>query len=511
MNMKKHYVYILIMILLLSASCSEFEKMNTNPDNTTQVTPGLIATGQLVDMMWKGSAKNYFYDTFVSKQFAMGEQQESYQYNRFGRTGFGTYQKLTNCLKMVEAADGAAKEGYAALAKFMIAYQLYDITLSVGDIPYSDAFQGEGGVVKPKYDTQKDVMIQILDDLEEAYTGFSNAAIPLDGDIIFDGDYSKWKKTVTAMQLKVLISLSKKESDTDLNIRQRFSDIVAARPLMASNSDNFQLVYGNESSKICPLHRTKNSHTPYAMITSVVVDTLKKYNDYRLFYFGKPSPVKIKEGYTASDWEAYPGTDPAASFSDVKELYSLTDYTFINNRYTEIETGEPLVRLGYAQQNFILAEACLRRWITGDANDYYLKGIRASMEFILENTPDSEDYHHGRQMTDGYIEAYLANPDIQLAGTPGTFERDLNKIITQKYLSAFIQYPWESYYEYRRTGYPVLPINPNTNLNRPADKMPMRWMYEQRELDFNRDNVEEAIQRQYNGNDDVNELMWILK
>jgi hypothetical protein len=36
-------------------------------------------------------------------------------------------------------------------------------------------------------------------------------------------------------------------------------------------------------------------------------------------------------------------------------------------------------------------------------------------------------------------------------------------------------------------------------------------MYEQREYDYNRENVEEAVRRQYNGNDDVNEVMWILK
>jgi hypothetical protein len=41
--------------------------------------------------------------------------------------------------------------------------------------------------------------------------------------------------------------------------------------------------------------------------------------------------------------------------------------------------------------------------------------------------------------------------------------------------------------------------------------MPVRWMYEQREYDYNRANVEEAVQRQFGGNDDVNERMWILK
>jgi hypothetical protein len=41
--------------------------------------------------------------------------------------------------------------------------------------------------------------------------------------------------------------------------------------------------------------------------------------------------------------------------------------------------------------------------------------------------------------------------------------------------------------------------------------MPKRWMYPSKELFYNKDKVEEAINRQFAGSDDVNELMWILK
>ena len=74
-----------------------------------------------------------------------------------------------------------------------------------------------------------------------------------------------------------------------------------------------------------------------------------------------------------------------------------------------------------------------------------------------------------------------------------------------------MQYPMDAYYEYRRTGYPVLPINPNTNRNTDKNKIPVRWMYSTWEYDDNKENVEEAVQRQYEGIDDYNKLMWILK
>ena len=74
-----------------------------------------------------------------------------------------------------------------------------------------------------------------------------------------------------------------------------------------------------------------------------------------------------------------------------------------------------------------------------------------------------------------------------------------------------MQYPMDAYYEYRRTGYPVLLINPNTNRNTDKNKIPVRWMYSTWEYDYNKENVEEAVQRQYEGIDDYNKLMWILK
>ncbi len=70
---------------------------------------------------------------------------------------------------------------------------------------------------------------------------------------------------------------------------------------------------------------------------------------------------------------------------------------------------------------------------------------------------------------------------------------------------------WNSYYEFRRVGYPVLPVNELTNLNAVKAQLPRRWLYPAKELSNNRAQVEEAISRQFSGNDDVNELMWILQ
>ena len=70
---------------------------------------------------------------------------------------------------------------------------------------------------------------------------------------------------------------------------------------------------------------------------------------------------------------------------------------------------------------------------------------------------------------------------------------------------------FESWYEYRRTGYPEFPINPDTNLNEERMKMPVRFLYPQAETSYNKEQLELALQRQWGGVESVNKVMWVLK
>jgi len=76
----------------------------------------------------------------------------------------------------------------------------------------------------------------------------------------------------------------------------------------------------------------------------------------------------------------------------------------------------------------------------------------------------------------------------------------------------FMINPNQSFFEYRRTGFPVFPINPATSLNETnKNVVPVRWLYAAAEGNYNRDNLIDALNRQYGGVDDINKVMWILK
>ena len=113
-----------------------------------------------------------------------------------------------------------------------------------------------------------------------------------------------------------------------------------------------------------------------------------------------------------------------------------------------------------------------------------------------------------RVITSSHIDAVINNPNNSLNGD---FKHDLEQVIKQKHVASFMQLEWEPYYDYRRTGLPDFPINPQTNQNTINTKMPMRWMYPSSEYGYNSDHVNDAVQRQWNGVDDVNQIMWILK
>ncbi|MEN8117113.1 MAG: SusD/RagB family nutrient-binding outer membrane lipoprotein [Bacteroidota bacterium] len=507
----KQYIKITsyVLILLLSfAACEDFEELNTNPDLSTKVTPDMLASTLILDItrtevkVTKGFMLPYLLDKYILwTEFA-----QAHQYNKFGRTDFDSYVVLTNVNKMIEAAaESSSLDSYTALGHFVWAWKLFNKTMEVGDIPYHQALLAETEQnFKPEYDTQKEVFLGILDELDKADQLFA-AGASFKGDPVYNGDPVKWRKVVNTFQINVLINLSNKTSDTELNVANRLNQILSSRPLMESNDDNFGLVYSDAQGQTYPFS-APNPFSIYPIVSSTLTDKLIETQDRRLFYYAAPSPVKIEGGASESDWDAYVGVDPSTVYSEVGTIAGTRDYSTINDRYY-LPEGEPIGLVGYAQLKFNLAEAAVRGWISDDAETLYSEGIKAAMTFVADNTVDDALYHHNMKMDNAYIEDFPSTASVVLNGTT---EEKLEQILNQKYIATYLQIPKSAFYDNRRTGYPVFPINPDSNQNEPSDRLPKRWMYPQSELDYNSENVKAAIERQYNS-DDVNETMWILK
>lgn len=520
--MKKYVLPIFLWTLIvLSGGCSNFDHLNTDPNAPSTVDPAMIATNLLIGMTFSNTDDYFVGDKTLGKYWVWGASPNEYCYNKLGRGWFDA-SAFRDGQKMVDLASDFNKGSYEGLALFVRAYKAFYYSMWLGDIPYSEAGKGESeGLLQPKYDSQEFVMEQILLDLRKSAELFAISP-DFGGDPIQNGNASQWRKIVNAMRLKVLINLYKKEKVGSVNIKDEFNHIYKNELLMESMNDNFALTYtsANEQQRY-PWHKDKTNQQKYSIVSGVFVDLLKKYKDGRLFMFAEASSARLPEdaengeyetwwnAETWQNWDNFPSLDPMESWPAIAKLFlEEKDYTRLNRHYIydygSDSAGEPIRFLGYEQMLFILAEGALRGWIDEDPEYFYNEGVRISLMYADEQCDNY--FSHGYYFDGTDINNYLNR--IKLTGS---FDDKLQKIIEQKYISGFMSYEHDSWFENRRTGYPVFPINVNTSMNTISEKMPLRRMYPEAETTLNYKNLQEAIERQYDGVDDVNKIMWILK
>lgn len=493
--------------LTLLFGCNKFSEINTNPDTTTEVSASMLCSGIILGIAeFSGKdAKAYIAEDALSKYVGYAnEGQMAEQYNLLGSSSFGSMTILPNIDQMlVYSKGGIMDSSYQGVAKFARAYLFYKLTMEMGDVPYSEASKGADGLYKPKYDLQEDIFKGILDDLKSADQYFANGTHFTGDPTPYNGDPVKWREATNTFALKVLMTLSNKESNANLNVKSRFSEIFSANHLITNPNDFFGLVYSTLNQH--PLSGTNDLFTSRTVISSLLIDSLKKLNDRRMFYFAEPAGAQITAGKTSDDPDAYVGVDVSMDYAAMNANYSANKYSLLNKRYLMEVASEPRMLITYAEQQLIIAEAIERGWITGSAEDYYKEGVKSALAATMAT---NGSYAHGMTIDQNYIANYFTGE----AAFKTTTEEQLQQIWMQRYLLNFMQDAESAYFEYRRTGYPVFPINPATSLNvNNPNGLPMRWLYPGSETNYNRANLIEALNRQYDGFDEINKLMWLLK
>ncbi|MBC6492024.1 SusD/RagB family nutrient-binding outer membrane lipoprotein [Flavihumibacter stibioxidans] len=504
----KHISILLIAVAIGMAGCNKFDDINDNPDATTQVSSSMLATNVILkNIKFNGrDAQAYLQPNALSKYIGYAnESQMQSQYNKIGSSDFGAMTILPNIQKMLEYAKGSIMENsYKGLASFSRAYMFYNLTMQMGDIPYSESNLGEQGLYKPKYDLQEQVFIGILNDLKEADQFFAQG-VAFSGDPTpYNGDPVKWRRATNAFALRVLMSLSKKADLPSLKVKERFAEIVAAGNLLKSQSEYLGLNYS--VTNMHPMSGTNNLFTSRTVMSSLLVDNLKALNDRRLFYFADPAGSQIAGGVAESSYDAYVGVDVSMDYDLMNVEHSANRLSLLNSRYLKEVASEPRMMMTYAEQQLILAEAHILGWINaGTAQEYYESGVKAALSGYMSQLGS---YAHGNVIDQAYINGYFTG-EAAFKATP---DEQLKQIWMQRYVLNFMQDPLVSYYEYRRTGYPEFPINPATSLNENnKNAIPVRWLYPGSETSYNLDNLTEALNRQYDGFDEINKVMWLLK
>lgn len=276
-----------LLLLTLFAGCSNFDDLNTNPDTSTQVSASMLATNVIlrVTAVGVGDGKGLIAQNALPKYVGYAnEGQLNEQYNKIGSSDFGGMTLLPNIEKMVEYSKGdVAENSYKGVAKFARALMFFNLTMQMGDIPYSEANQGASGNYRPKYDEQEAIFVSILDELKEADQFFASG-VTFSGDPTpYNGDPVKWRRAVNSFALNVLMTLSKKEGVTSLNIKSSFAEIVNTGYILEEGTGYYGLVYSSHNKN--PLPGKNDLFTSRTVLSSLLIENLKSLNDRRMYYY----------------------------------------------------------------------------------------------------------------------------------------------------------------------------------------------------------------------------------
>jgi hypothetical protein len=470
-------------VLLLLCGCAEEGTLRESPVNPRSAHPSQLLT----QIIWEAfRAFQGPTPLYASRMLVLTDTESVHQYYKWSH-GEYAFAALRNVEKMREESLRLGETVYMAPVHFFRAYYFLHMTLSFGDIPYREALRGErDGIDKPVYDTQKEVFEGILAELEEADRILAETPEgDLGGDIIYKGDIDKWRRMINAFRLKTLLMLSPRVRDDSPDVPARFAAIVGGSPLLRDPDDDGQLVFLDQTDNRYPEFNASRYNSGI-YVDSTFIRLLQDHEDPRLFVFCAPTKAAREAGKASEDFSAYEGGDPAAPYDLVNAKAAQGRVSKVNERYYLNPTGEPLWIVGFAEQQFILAEAAVRGWIEADAGALYASGVRAAFRFYAIYA-EAEDY--------------LLHPLHSLEAIP-TEEGRIEAIVTQKYFQSFLQGKWTPYFDHLRTGYPAFRCPEGV-------KAPYRWMYPLTEYQSNAENLSAALARQFDGVDEIHRPTWL--
>jgi hypothetical protein len=481
--MKKIVLIIACIALTVSGCTSEFKDMNVNPNAPVDVTPGLLLPNiirtpinNMMDNAW--SYGNIVIQHTAKRQFV---NEDRYLWGDVSGPWNSGYSTLRDVRNMINAAEAAGQSNYVGIGLIMRSYIFSQLTDLYGDIPYTQAVKASEGIVLPSYDTQESIYTAMLADLKKANTLLGSTNETIDGDILYSGNITKWKKFANSLSLRLLMRISAKK-----NVQSQFSEIInnpSQFPIFENNSDNAAITYLAAFPNQFPQATNRVGSFKEFTVSKTLADSLNAYQDPRIIVFGRPTEESastatplyagLPNGLSDVDALNYGNNGRAISY-----VGTLWFEECITARGIKIAKG---VMMTYPELQFILAEASQKGLISGTALTYYENGVKASFDYFDTKMPDT----------------YLTQSAVSLSsGNP------LVKIATQKWISLFY-HSMEAWADWRRSGLPELKPG-QSNLN--GDRIPSRFLYPLSEQALNATNLSAAISRQ--GADDINTKIW---
>jgi hypothetical protein len=459
----KRNLYIICATMLFAVvqpSCKkDFQEINTNPNTSPNALPQQLLAPALVNvvstnMLRARTFNNELMQTSVTETDGEGA---IFRYdirpNWADYTWNNWYQQLTNFKDIYSIAGQPVtlNKGYQGIALICQSWVYSMLTDTYGDVPYFQSNMAKDNIFEPAFDKQKDIYLDIFKQLELANTLLNGAAnVVGNSDPVFNGNCAAWRKFGNSLYLRLLMRLSGK-AEVSAQVIAKIKDIVdnnaTTYPIMTSNADAAVLRWTGTGYLTSPfINGVREQDWRAVSLASFFIDNLTKWTDPRLFNTALPggswtiatsngSYLGIPSGYVA-------GTAPTA-----RSYFHSTASGPAGKSYE----SEPLSGniMNYGELQFILAEAAIKGYISKTpAKTYYDNGVKAGITFWLPT------YFTAPITTASYETA----ADITWDDTKSLDDK-MEMIHVQKYYTMFWT-DFEQWFEYRRTGHPILPKGP---------------------------------------------------
>lgn len=502
---------ILIVFLITSvAGCTkEFTETNTDLNNPTSVTPDLLLSGVIRNMMNQQVSDAWGIGNLVSQYHAKIQfvNEDRYLWNEQNGVWNAVYGNNRNLQNIFIATQADAKSPYLGVGLILKSWMFSLATDAYGDVPYTEAGKAKtDGVYTPAYDGQEAIYTALLADLKKANEQLATANTSLSGDILFGGGAAsivKWRKLANSLRLRLLMRISAKKN-VSADMQAILSD-PTNNPIFTSNADNAELRYFVAAPNQWPLYGSRVGSFDEIRVSKTLSDRLTALGDTRLNVFGRPSQSSVVAGTPKVEGVPNGLNDvDALAYNGGVQGVSRVGYTFAclvcndPNQAVPDPSAPRAILMNYSELQFILAEAREKGLITtGTADAYYANGITANFDYWKALVP--AQYNVDVNMPAGY----LTQTAVAYVGTQA---EKLSKIALQKWVALYFN-GLESWFDWRRTGMPAI-VPGAANLN--GNKVPVRFIYPVNEQSLNGANRQKAVAAQ-GGTDDLNTKMWLLK
>ncbi|HFK5568687.1 hypothetical protein BAX97_09180 [Elizabethkingia meningoseptica] len=455
-NSFRYIAFIIgITALTLTQSCSQELDINKDPNNPADVPINSILTAAEVNLGYTIGGEATRMPASIVQYYA-GHRGQPLDYGRYNITSSSAdglwrnlYDILMDLREIQKKGTQSGDKMYVGISQLLQAYTFSVTTDIFGDIPYTEALQGLVNVT-PAYDKQDVIypaLIKMLDD-GIANINSKEGTKPGTDDVIYDGNTDNWVKFGNSLKLRLFNHLSKRDPNAA-------STFLATNPsLIELSTTDAKVKFGISASNANPIFQFDVlSGRKDNAVASTIVDKLKALNDPRIDVYFKKVPNN-GAGFQGQ----YRGNTPGGDTDDSGE----NRFSRVGSAYAS--TNSPVVLISAAEINFIKSEVYLRSGNTAQSKTAYEAAITQDFTALGLATK---------------APAYITDANV-------AYNNSLARIMEQKWITMF-QGAYESWTDWRRTGFPVLTVPP---FNRTGGVVPRRLSYPQIEINVNRNSLE---------------------